>query len=67
MSVLDDEINILEQRFNRLKREDFFSESMAFPEMKPKPKLLNDFMAQHVVQDPDVKYKTNLQYKEILE
>ena len=57
MSVLDQEINVLEQRYNRLKREDFFSESMAFPEAKPKPKLLNDFMAQHIVQDPDVNFE----------
>jgi len=53
MSTIDEEIGILEQRFNRLKHENFFSESMAFPDTKPKPKLLNDFMAQNTVHDND--------------
>ena len=56
MTTIDEEIGILEQRFNRLKHENFFSESMAFPDTKPKPKLLNDFMAQNTIHDNDVSY-----------
>lgn len=54
MATIDEEIGLLEQRFNRLKHENFFSESMAFPDTKPKPKLLNDFMAQNTIHDNDV-------------